>query len=446
MAMYWLNTTGERISLGPEVGRGGEANVYAITQRPDQLAKVHKRPHCDLEDKLVAMIDSPPPCLSLGGGYAELIWPLDIVRDADRGNACVGYTMRYVRNRLPLAVMANPATCPPQIDFSCRLRMAANLAWMVSEVHAAGHVLGDLHLHNVLGDLAGCLSVIDTDSFQFTSQGRVYRSTVARYGYLPAELLNVDLHTVDRLQEHDLFPLPVCIFQLLMDGNHPFSGKWLGIGPKPRLTERIKNGDWPYARPLPNNYRPGAFAPPFRVLHPLIQDLLSKAFQDGHRDATLRPKAAKWHQVLVDVENERAYVDKATRSFRKHPWRGPAPANGQSTGQGVVVSGHAKTLFHHIPLHLLRTLAMQCRRNAKRAVSVAILTAVLAGGFHLGGSRSPVTNRPRPQSRANRHTDQPLLKNQSTPQLWKTLRDLSLRTATRTSDGQLLTSRKEHEQ
>ena len=150
--------------------------------------------------------------------------------------------------------------------------------------------------------------------------------------------------------------------------------------------------------------------------------------------------------MLVDVENERAYVDKATRSFRKHPWRGPAPANGQSTGQGVVVSGHAKTLFHHIPLHLLRTLAMQCRRNAKRAVSVAILTAVLAGGFHLGGSRSPVTNRPRPQSRANRHTDQPLLKNQSTPQLWKTLRDLSLRTATRTSDGQLLTSRKEHEQ
>jgi DNA-binding helix-hairpin-helix protein with protein kinase domain len=84
--------------------------------------------------------------------------------------------MRYVRNRLSLAVIANPATCPPKIDFSCRLRMAANLAWMASEVHAAGHMLGDLHLRNVLGDLAGCLSVIDTDSFQFASQGRVYRS------------------------------------------------------------------------------------------------------------------------------------------------------------------------------------------------------------------------------------------------------------------------------
>ena len=89
------------------------------------------------------------------------------------------------------------------------------------------------------------LSLIDTDSFQFACQGRVYRGTFAKDGYVPAELLNVDLHTIDRTQEHDAFALAVCIFQLLMDGNHPFSAKWLGLGPKPPLTTRILNGDWP---------------------------------------------------------------------------------------------------------------------------------------------------------------------------------------------------------
>ena len=174
MAAYFLQISGEAITLGPVLATGGEAKVHAVLGHPELVAKLYTKKNPEIEDKLSAMIANPPPCLSLGGGYAELAWPLDIVRDADAGNACVGYVMPHIRNKLPLDVIANPATCPPQIDYSCRLRLATNLAWMVAELHAAGYVVGDLHLGNVLGDQAGCICIIDTDSFHICIPGPAF--------------------------------------------------------------------------------------------------------------------------------------------------------------------------------------------------------------------------------------------------------------------------------
>ncbi len=195
MAEYCLHASGEIISLGPPIGHGGEADICVVQRRSDLLAKIYKSPQPDVDDKLTAMIDTPPTCLSLGGGYAELIWPLDIIRDADAGYACVGCTMGYVRNRLSLEIISNPATCPPEIDIACKLRIAANVAWMVSKLHDSNIVVGDLHPGNILANAAGCVSFIDTDSYQFSCQGRVYRCGFAKYGYVPHELLNVASET-----------------------------------------------------------------------------------------------------------------------------------------------------------------------------------------------------------------------------------------------------------
>ena len=40
--------------------------------------------------------------------------------------------------------------------------------------------------------------------------------------------------------------LAVLIYQLLMEGNHPFRAQWLGSGEPPPLEERIRLGCFPY--------------------------------------------------------------------------------------------------------------------------------------------------------------------------------------------------------
>ncbi len=236
-----------------------------------------------------------------------------------------------------------------------------------------------------------------------------------------------------------------------MDGNHAFDGKWLGTGPKPSLVKRIANGDWPYARPHPQKWRPRTFAPPFGLLHPRLQHLFSQAFQDGHGDPQQRPDASKWHQALSDVESDRAYVKKLTRQFRKAAWRAAAPSTGQSHGHASNPNGYAKRVLRHQPIQLLHRLAFLCRRHAKPVVCALLLTAGLAVGFYLGSGHSRVTKGSRsgktPTTRGpgHRHPDPPLRQHQPTPQLWKALRDLSLEPASRSSDGHLLNSLKEHE-
>jgi serine/threonine protein kinase len=243
------------------------------------------------------------------------------VRDADGGDACVGYVMPHIRNRLRLEEIANPAACPQQIDFSLRLQMATNVAWMMAELHAAGYVVGDLHLGNLLGDQAGCVCYLDTDSFQFVHQGRLFRCEVGKSDFIAPELHNKRLDSIDRLPNQDDFALAICVFQLLMDGNHPYQGKWIGKGQKPPLPKRIAKGIWPYAQPAPKNWRPRSVSPPFDILHPLIRNAMIRCVKQGHRNPGRRPSASKWHKLLLEVENDQAYLKKVLPLYQKAAWR-----------------------------------------------------------------------------------------------------------------------------
>jgi len=50
---------------------------------------------------------------------------------------------------------------------------------------------------------------------------------------------------VVRLAEHDRFGLGVLIFQLLMEGSHPFRSQWRGAGDPPPVEEKISKGWFP---------------------------------------------------------------------------------------------------------------------------------------------------------------------------------------------------------
>jgi serine/threonine protein kinase len=121
------------------------------------------------------------------------------------------------------------------------------------------------------------------------------------------------LSSTIRSPEQDAFSLGVLIFQLLMEGNHPFRAQWLGKGDPPPLEERIAVGGFPYTSTPGVPVRPPKYAPDLDLLHPEISELVRRCFIDGHRDPRLRPEASAWEWAITEAE--KALVQCPNRHF-----------------------------------------------------------------------------------------------------------------------------------
>jgi TonB family protein len=89
---------------------------------------------------------------------------------------------------------------------------------------------------------------------------------------------------------------------MLMEGTHPFAGRWRGEGEPPSVQERIAAGQFPYAGLPGVPLEPARTAPPLEVLDPGLRALLVRCFVDGHRDPGARPHAAEWRDALAAAE------------------------------------------------------------------------------------------------------------------------------------------------
>src|SRR5262249_36106735 len=202
----------------------------------------------------------------------------------------------------------------PSSDSRALPRPARNLAAAVAAVHARGHVIGDLNESNVLASETALVTLVDTDSFQVRDPltGAIHRCPVGKPEFTPPELQGKAFRQLDRTPEHDAFGLAVLIFQLLMEGAHPFAGIVPGCGDPPPLAERIGAGRFPHRPPRfglfslgrrPGGaHRPNPLAPPFELLHPELQRLFVRCFVAGHRRPRARPKAQEWQRALEAAE------------------------------------------------------------------------------------------------------------------------------------------------
>jgi WD40 repeat protein len=146
------------------------------------------------------------------------------------------------------------------------------------------------------------VTLVDTDSFQVNDGTTVYRCTVGKPEYTPPELQGMSFRDVDRSVEHDLFGLGVLIYQLLMEGTHPFGGVFRGQGEAPELKDRIKAGHFPHGRRgIP--YNPMPLAPSFQMLPVALQELFLLCFEVGHGNPAARPTADVWSKALGVAED-----------------------------------------------------------------------------------------------------------------------------------------------
>lgn len=304
-------TLNHSITLADELGKGGEATVYNVARQPDSVAKLYHQPTPERAAKLRAMLLNPPEQPQT---HTALAWPTALLYQQDdqlhaitNANAdgakgqIVGFLMPKITDRQAIFHVYNPVMrqqLPYPVDLNFLYRTAYNLAVVVSALHAKGYVIGDINESNILVNSKALVTLIDCDSFQVTDEtGHIHRCPVGKPEFTPPELQGVSFKTVDQLPEHDLFGLGVLLFQLLMEGYHPFAGVLTSKASVGRVDlYAIRKGLFPYGDGP--GISPPPAAPQFAWLRPQIQQLLLVCFEAGHSLPTARPDARAWKAEL----------------------------------------------------------------------------------------------------------------------------------------------------
>ncbi len=313
-----------------EISAGGEARIYAVPNAPGMVAKIYHTSTDAHARKLSVMIANPPADPMLSQGHVSIAWPIDILQTADISRQTVGFLMPRAPGMRPIADFYNPKTrrqqCP-LFNYLYLHRAACNLASSVHALHARGYVIGDVNESNILVTDTALVTLVDTDSFQVTDpqSGTIYRCPVGKLEFTPPELQSMQFDDIDRAPEHDRFGLAVLIFQMLMEGIHPYAGVFMGGGDPPAIAERISAGHFPYRNKKRIPYDPVPIAPPLEILHPSLRKLFMECFAKGHRRPRVRPHASVWQNALHKAEkslvicsaNDQHYYGKRLKSC---PW------------------------------------------------------------------------------------------------------------------------------
>jgi DNA-binding helix-hairpin-helix protein with protein kinase domain len=295
------------INLTVSLGRGGEACIYTMPGDANLVAKVYHQPSLEHTRKLEVMLAHPPENPTVTLGHISIAWPVELLRAEDGSGNVIGFLMPRIRGMRPVIDFYNPRTrrqhCP-LFNYQYLVRTARNLAAAFASLHASGYCVGDVNESNILVSDTALVTIVDTDSFQVRDPENqaVYRCPVGKPEFTPPELQNKIFAQCDRTVSHDLFGLAVLIFQLLMEGTHPFSGIYQGAGEPPTYEARIAAGHFTYSQKRKVPYIPTPIAPPWEVLHPSLQNLFLQCFEVGHTNPEQRPSAQTWLLALSEAE------------------------------------------------------------------------------------------------------------------------------------------------
>ena len=339
-----VDSTGRPLPLGVEIGRGGEGNVYEIIDAPESVAKLyHDTADAEKSAKLAAMVRGARPALT-----EVAAWPTATLhargRAAGVGAPVVGLVMPRASGA-PVHRLYSPISRKtefPNVDWQRLVIVAHNVAAAMAQVHAAGHVIGDVNQGNVLVAREGRVRLIDCDSFQIRDGSRWFPCEVGVGHFTPPELQGTSFAGITRTPNHDAFGLAVLVFHLLFMGRHPFAGRYAGKGEMP-LEQAIAEFRFAFGRNAGSRQMaPPPNALPLASASPDVADLFERAFgRDGVRDGA-RPTAAEWQTALGALAKDVATCavmpgHRYPRGLGACPWCAIANAGGPDFFASVLV-------------------------------------------------------------------------------------------------------------
>jgi DNA-binding helix-hairpin-helix protein with protein kinase domain len=320
----FVDESGKRVTLGHELGRGGEATVYVVAENPSLVAKVyHRELDGETAEKITRMVALQNERL-----LKLAAWPMGTLRVGNSASPA-GVLMRNVSGFKDVHLLYSPKSRVSEFSAKANWRFlihaAGNVARAFAVIHDQGHVIGDVNQSNVrVSPETAIANLIDCDSFQICYQGHYYLCRVGAPLYTPPELQGENFGDVIRTPNHDNFGLAVLLFHLLFMGRHPFAGRFLGRGEMP-IEKAIGEFRFAFA---PDTQRTQMQPPPNCItledLSPEANELFVKAFaptspQDG------RPTGEQWAAAMDALSRQLKPCDtNRAHTFFRHlarcPW------------------------------------------------------------------------------------------------------------------------------
>jgi DNA-binding helix-hairpin-helix protein with protein kinase domain len=309
------------ISLGEEVGRGGEGLVLTIQGDTENVAKIYHKPVAvEKAEKLRAMVVNS---LDLSRFTA---WPSATLHD--RSNVIKGFVMPRIAGHREVHELYGPAHRKvqfPSADWSFLIHSARNIAAAFQAVHDCSHTIGDVNQSGILISQQAFCRLIDTDSFQIRLGNKVYSCEVGTPHFTPPELQGKSFRENLRTENHDNFGLAIIIFQLLFMGRHPFAGRYSGSDDMP-IERAIKEYRFAYAaRASARQMTPPPNTLDISVCTSAVVQLFERAFSEESVQRNNRPKAEEWVNRLDTLRNDlrsctHNSVHKYHKSLSSCPW------------------------------------------------------------------------------------------------------------------------------
>ena len=301
--------TNQDIILIDQIADSGEGEVWT-TNWSRMLAKIYHHPTPDRFAKLEVMITHQPDDPNKHLNHYSFAFPQSLIKD-NQGNL-IGFLMPQITGGIELINIYNPKIRKSkklEVDWHFLHYVALNIASIMAAIHREGYIIGDIKPQNILVNSKALPSFIDTDSFQVKHPYRdqIYPCLVGTDGYTPPELVGEDFHNIEQYIYHDNFRLAVLIYQLLFS-YHPFAlGNWEGAGEKPEQNELIKQGIWIESDHHLLTHNQNTI--PLNIVHPALQKLFKKCFNEGHNKPHLRPSAEDWFYGLSQGVNHLKVCD-----------------------------------------------------------------------------------------------------------------------------------------
>jgi serine/threonine protein kinase len=314
--MKKYHTQQGEIRLGEKLGHGGEGAVYRVARNKTTVIKIYndipRHPHeperayatrvravrAGQEQKILTMIANPPHDAMHDHGHVSIAWPIDAIYE---NKQFVGFSMPKVDGFTVHEVLQpqQRAAKHPQWNHHHLYRVARNIATAVAALHRKGYVIGDINFKNILCHDNTLVTLIDCDSMQVRDlNGKLYRCTVGIPEFTPTELQNKNLNEIDRTVDHDGFGIAVLMFELLMQGFHPFQciSKDPSVVIEQIHVHCIERGIFPYVHQ--SQFVPAPVAPALDVLPGTLRNHFVQAFTKPGQ----RPSAASWAEIIMHVE------------------------------------------------------------------------------------------------------------------------------------------------
>ena len=308
---HLYDSNNDHVSLGDQVGSGKQGTVYLVDSHPGMVAKVFHEASLDegTHQKLQAMLSTQPPITRCAA--FTIAWPQLVIRGPKNHGKTIGYTMSLFPHQHFHEVGAyfNPARRRRLLQnrktgytYLHLLAIARNLTQAVAHLHAQGHLIGDLNSRNILVSDRAQVALIDTDSYQIHDPrtNSIHPCRVGTPEYMPPNLQGIQLAQAKRTETDDLFSLAIMIYQLLFQGQHPFSGILKKGSQQPELTniaDKIGKGQFIHLGSDQDSYQPTPQSHLIWTDLPLKRQMNATLSKRGGTATT----AARWMKAIEDA-------------------------------------------------------------------------------------------------------------------------------------------------